>query len=218
MSLDFDNPEASLLKSEAFICEPALIYSPARDAVQPEEKIIHVELKSENEYNGKPNPSNDAAWTRLFKNANIRLKPHELEKTKRTSVKLSDGSGDFYGTLDVYHQLHCVRYIREYVHSEYYNLKATPVSNMDHVDHCIDMLRQIVMCRGDIALTTYKWIPNYSLPWPDFGLAHECRNWERIDNWASKRAIDVNDYSLIVHPELGPAFLEPDWNRTKGGA
>ncbi|KAG0159721.1 hypothetical protein PDIDSM_7245 [Penicillium digitatum] len=210
MSLDFDNPEASLLKSEAF--------TPARDAVQPEEKIIHVELKSENEYNGKPNPSNDAAWTRLFKNANIRLKPHELEKTKRTSVKLSDGSGDFYGTLDVYHQLHCVRYIREYVHSEYYNLKATPVSNMDHVDHCIDMLRQIVMCRGDIALTTYKWIPNYSLPWPDFGLAHECRNWERIDNWASKRAIDVNDYSLIVHPELGPAFLEPDWNRTKGGA
>lgn len=65
------------------------------------------------------------------------------------------------------------------------------------------MLRQIVMCRGDIALTTYKWIPNYSLPWPDFGLAHECRNWESIDKWASERAIDVNDYSLIVHPELG---------------
>lgn len=65
------------------------------------------------------------------------------------------------------------------------------------------MLRQVIMCRGDIALTTYKWIPDYSLPWPDFGLAHECRNWESIDQWASERAIDVNDYSLIVHPELG---------------
>lgn len=74
-----------------------------------------MELEAENEYNGKPNPSNDAAWTRLFKSksqanlneystdqkldANIRLKPHELEKTKRTSIELADGSGDFYGTL-----------------------------------------------------------------------------------------------------------------------
>lgn len=74
-----------------------------------------MELDAENEYNGQPNPSNDAAWMRLFKSkpkpnvsvqlterdpdANIRLKPHELKGTNRTSIQLADGSGDLYGTL-----------------------------------------------------------------------------------------------------------------------
>lgn len=35
----------------------------------------------------------------IKQDANIRLKPHELEKIERKSIELADGSGDFYGTL-----------------------------------------------------------------------------------------------------------------------
>jgi hypothetical protein len=71
------------------------------------------------------------------------------------------------------------------------------------------MLRQVIMCRGDITLTTYSWIEHYQLPWPNFELEHECRSWESIDEWSAKRAIDVNNYSLIVHPKLGLYLTSP---------
>ena len=34
---------------------------------------------------------------------------------------------------DVYHELHCVNYIRKYVHSDYYTLPTVVGAN--HVDH-----------------------------------------------------------------------------------
>lgn len=96
------------------------------------------------------------------------------------------------------------------------------------------------MCRADISVTTYSWLPNYQLPWPDFELEHQCRNWDTIDEWSAKRAIDIHDLTLVIHPQLGmlyyypfsslksmpetrycylkfaqgPSFAGQDWNRT----
>ena len=167
--------------------------------------------------------------------SNIRLSADELARLGETSTPLQDSSGDYLGSLgkgetshllkgmltiaDVYHELHCVDYIRKYVHSDYYTLpNVIGASHIDHVgkyiqsygswqweltsaDHCIDMLRQLVMCKADISVMTFSWHPHVPGPWPKFELNHECRNWDNINMWARERAIIEGDLEIILRPK-----------------
>lgn len=51
-----------------------------------------------------------------------------------TSVQLSDGSGDYLAALDVYHHLHCLKLIRQYIHPEYYAMgESLMVDAAEHI-------------------------------------------------------------------------------------
>ncbi|KAH7348464.1 hypothetical protein BKA65DRAFT_476878 [Rhexocercosporidium sp. MPI-PUGE-AT-0058] len=186
---------------------PAVIYTPAQEAVSREAKVLSVKInQTSNIFNAEPSPEVDDAWASLFRYANIRVTKDEIERTGRPSVELNDGSGDSFGTLDVYHQLHCLKYIRQYVHQDYYKVRDTNVPVKEHVNHCIEMLRQVVMCKADTALMTYEWLSDFPGPWPNFGIQHECVNWEKIDNWSKERSIDIFDPKYLHHPKFGRSF------------
>jgi hypothetical protein len=59
------------------------------------------------------------------------------------------------------------------------------------------------MCHGDIALTTYDWIPDYKRPWPNFQIEHECRNWDAIFEWIKAHSIESLRGPILQHPDLG---------------
>lgn len=40
--------------------------------------------------------------------SNIRVSTETLRKIDRTSIELADGSGDHWGSIAVYHHLHCL--------------------------------------------------------------------------------------------------------------
>ena len=160
----------------------------------------------------------------LYPDGNIRLSAQDLREMGKTSVKLADDSGDYIGALgmskqavadvwiesltillDVYHELHCLKYIRHYIYRDSYPIIKTNVPSLDHVDHCIDSLRQLVMCRADVAVQTYSWIPTLRIPWANFKTEHECQNWDALDDWASQRAFDIYDPKMLRHPTLGKA-------------
>ncbi|KAG0648153.1 hypothetical protein D0Z07_5820 [Hyphodiscus hymeniophilus] len=125
--------------------------APAEDSVSLEAKSLDVRInKTFNIYNGDPSPQLDDAWDLLFHrqkpcypvrlctsslcpDANIRVSQAEIDQLGRSSIELRDGSGDYFGTLDVYHQLHCLKYIRQYIHQDYYKLPDTNVPNVEHV-------------------------------------------------------------------------------------
>ncbi|KAI6716189.1 hypothetical protein JHW43_001292 [Diplocarpon mali] len=181
--------------------------TPAESAVLKEAKLLFTKInETSNIYNGDPSPQVDEAWAALFHHANIRVSRGEIARLGRSSIELRDGSGDFFGTLDVYHQLHCLKYIREYVHQEYYTIKTTNVPKKEHANHCIEMLRQVIMCKGDTALMTYEWLPDFPGPWPNFGIQHECVNWERIDDWSKERSINIFDPKFLQHPKFGYSY------------
>ncbi|KAH6716956.1 hypothetical protein BKA61DRAFT_718630 [Leptodontidium sp. MPI-SDFR-AT-0119] len=52
-----------------------------------------------------------------------------------------------------------------------------------HADHCIDMLREVLMCQSDTGLITYHWVKNFSTPMPDFSTPHSCRDPEVVLRW-----------------------------------
>ena len=82
--------------------------APARSAVQWEKVASSNDLGQENPYQGPPSPEVDAAWRDLLKNSNICISGETLRKLNRESVQLSDGSGEYFGGLNVHHHLHCI--------------------------------------------------------------------------------------------------------------
>ncbi|MCJ1358909.1 MAG: hypothetical protein MMC33_008909 [Icmadophila ericetorum] len=186
---------------------PDLIYSPAREVVRYEKKYINNDVNATNPYKGPPRPELDDAWHDLFIYNNIRLTAEELKKMNRTSIQLADGSGDYLAAVDVYHHLHCVKMIRQYLHPEYYNMpESLMVDKAEHVDHCLDALRQELMCRAEVTFTTYEWLPDLPIPWAQLSYDHACVNFDAIHAWAATRAIDIFDPKYLSHPTKGFPF------------
>lgn len=54
-------------------------------------------------------------------------------------------------------------------------------------DHCLDILRQQIMCTADTSLLGLFWIKPYGpAPFPDFNTDHKCKNFEAIRQYAEE--------------------------------
>ena len=53
-------------------------------------------------------------------------------------------------------------------------------------DHCLEMLRQTLMCNADTTLLFFRWVEERDEPWPDFNTIHQCRNFESLLTWGKK--------------------------------
>lgn len=136
---------------------------------------------------------------------NIRVSKEALQRTGQSSVPLNDEEGGYLASLDVYHELHCVNLIRKHVYRDYYPNSQPMAKQLEHIDHCIDILRTLVTCKGDTFLMTYSWIEDYRKPWPNFRQDHVCRNFDLIDEWAREHHIPVQDLQgpILTHPVYG---------------
>ncbi len=68
---------------------------------------------------------------------------------------------------------------------------------MVHIAHCLDILRQRLMCSTDIGVFGSNWVQNgtHLRPFVDFNTKHVCRNFDPIRAWAEERQIpeEVSD-------------------------
>ncbi|PQE07785.1 tat pathway signal sequence protein [Rutstroemia sp. NJR-2017a BVV2] len=182
------------------------IQSPAQEAVFYETVSINTPLDEKSLFTGEPRQELEDAWYDILKYQNIRVTKAELNAINRTSIPLNDAQGGYLANLDVFHELHCLNVIREQVYREYYPDKHSKALQLEHVDHCIDTLRQTMMCHADISLLTYTWIDDYRWPWPRFEIDHECRSWEGVLNWTKSRYIPRLLGPIVAHPVLGVSW------------
>ncbi|KAK3673243.1 hypothetical protein LTR78_006788 [Recurvomyces mirabilis] len=75
----------------------------------------------------------------------------------------------------------------------------------DHIEHCLDMLRQYLMCQPSSAIWTYDWdeSKNKDNPADDLHIEHQCVDWEMLDGWARERVFDIED-GLVLRPDGTP--------------
>ncbi|OAP55471.1 hypothetical protein AYL99_10444 [Fonsecaea erecta] len=80
---------------------------------------------------------------------------------------------------------------REYDGTRLVNSEAEAeiVNHHTWIDHCINILRQNILCHADTTLLTYNWIKGYDSPYPNFNNWHVCRDWKAIDRWADSVAL-----------------------------
>jgi len=61
------------------------------------------------------------------------------------------------------------------------------------IAHCLDILRQQLMCTVDVGVLGQVWFqPDESKPpgaFVDFNTMHKCRNFDAIRNWAEKHQL-----------------------------
>ncbi|KAK4498486.1 hypothetical protein PRZ48_011144 [Zasmidium cellare] len=105
---------------------------------------------------------------------------------------LHNGDGEY--CLSVFHQLHCVAMLRNALNSMRSEGKIMTHDAGDddqdplvHVDHCIDYLRQAIMCSGDMTLEHYTMLDNGTLgPGVNgYFVNHQCKNWDSIVDFAT---------------------------------
>ncbi|KAI9155098.1 D-amino-acid oxidase [Paramyrothecium foliicola] len=195
--------------------DQSMVWSPAREALVPEKVYFWNEVGTDaNVYKGPPSPALDAAWNELVLYSNLRIKAEDLRKINRTSVRLSDANGqltDYYWSgLNVHHQIHCLKLMRQALYPDYYFKNNVKLQRhlQDHLDHCIDNIRMTLMCKADISLGSYDWVDNNRRPLTNFRSEHSCYNWDMVNNWARDRHFDIYDNVTLVHPFLGIVGLD----------
>lgn len=54
-------------------------------------------------------------------------------------------------------------------------------------DHCIDAMREMIMCRGDMTPIPVIWDERGQRDNPYFPIVHSCRNFDKLRGWMLER-------------------------------
>ncbi|KAI0897595.1 hypothetical protein F4806DRAFT_407258 [Annulohypoxylon nitens] len=162
-------------------------------------------LSEESAYAGPPSEDIDQAWAELLDHVNIRASDRELVSSNQTSVKLPGLHGSLVW-MDVSHQLHCVKYLRQWIYRDHYHpevdIEEIPHWLL-HIDHCLDLIRQALMCRADTSLMTFRWEadrrePMLKLESPE----HVCVDWKDLMGKVESRRVSDADMAMLTNPNL----------------
>lgn len=129
------------------------------------------------------------------------------------SVALNDVTERAVITLEVFNSLDCLNYIRKFTFRSYYNI-TDGHAEVQHFGKCIEAVRQTLSCYADISSITYMWRKNRRLPFPDFRIDHECRDWSSIEQWAEDHSLPPHGDEMLIHPTFGMRIIPHPRHKT----
>ncbi|KAI1349996.1 hypothetical protein F5Y01DRAFT_316149 [Xylaria sp. FL0043] len=135
------------------------------------------------EFVGSPDPAIDKAWEMLLEGLNLDFDKTEVDLGESTFQWPE--SGFYFSGLDVFHSLHCLNRLRQAMYPDYYIHtfdKPNDPSRLDHINHCINHIRQSLQCHAD--LTPMEWQLEGSKVILKTDTPHTCRDFEKIHAWA----------------------------------
>jgi hypothetical protein len=147
------------------------------------ENRISKSLHWNTPYSQDNKSSTNELWRDLFPTGQgVVYLPTAWASTHDLPVSLPNANNASESTYFVaaYHQLHCLSVIRSALYK--YSEGRDKEVKWDHTIHCLDSLRQNAMCRADDTLL-------YTEDGNVFGdgQVRECRDWERLREWAEER-------------------------------
>ncbi|KAI0518511.1 hypothetical protein F5B22DRAFT_644816 [Xylaria bambusicola] len=195
-------------RSSSVTCVNERTWSPALEALEWENRHLGAYIQYGN-YTGEPSQHVDASWNSLLQGMSIKILPEELKRIGTASLELRDGSG-YMGSLAVFHELHCVKVLRQGLYKDFYWRNSTErelVLKHEHMEHCLEVIRLSTMCRGDISVIPSVWEYDNreggsgALLGPsirDGRALHRCVKWDRLQSWAKSRRLDLSDSTLLL--------------------
>ncbi|KAH8690937.1 hypothetical protein BGW36DRAFT_306505 [Talaromyces proteolyticus] len=191
------------------------MFSPAQEAIQYERAVLFGPLKDIDAtlYSGAPNERNNAAWQKLLSVGIVDIDSSTASLLEDPSMELRDRPGHVRVGLDVFHQLHCLYNLRKFAFPDYpwdtWGEKSEH-SLHDHTDHCIEYLRQTIMCNANVNTISWRWNATAKAAMPDVRISQSCRDFSKIYDWAASHAAGGK-----ILPSFQEAGLQP---LIKGGA
>jgi len=189
--------------------DPSLaIYSPANSVVSYKTMRYTPGMPGElSPYQGEPTPESNKLWEDLYVGISAsKIPKNEADQLINTTYELPDTEGEHVVSIEVFHQLHCLNIIRRsMLYPEYFPGRSMFGHDGEknhgavvHADHCIDRLRQGLMCSSNLAVSTWRRPPKSPVVGNTFEekLATDmkgtttCRDFNRIREWAVDRQIE----------------------------
>ncbi|KAK3111430.1 hypothetical protein LTR53_013339 [Teratosphaeriaceae sp. CCFEE 6253] len=154
-------------------------------------------------FTGPPSAEIDAAWHDMIYGRYVKFTDLEVNKLNGDrgvppllALPVSSNADSeydlvpqigYYGGPDMLHSLHCINGLRKHLDMDYYNASMPDLPKVYvrmHIDHCLEQLRQAVLCHGDMTPVTLKPMANEDgKVWALLGETereHTCRNGEEL--------------------------------------
>ncbi|KAI0865156.1 hypothetical protein F4860DRAFT_462515 [Xylaria cubensis] len=159
---------------------------------------------------GDPNDEMDSHWYKWGFVKMASFTPEEWKKMGKdmegTARFTEEYGGGYMGFLEVNHQMHCLNVIRQAYHWDYYAkpensrwaewMLDRPITVKVHINHCFEMLRQLIMCNADMGVISHHWVKDIQDPYADFNQVHKCRDIDSVEKW-------INEHEARPPPETG---------------
>ncbi|KAI5458860.1 hypothetical protein BGZ63DRAFT_514270 [Mariannaea sp. PMI_226] len=187
-----------------------ILYSPAQDEI--EYKTTRFTQGFENDKSslqGPPTKERDREWESLYEFGLLAISKNEAALLPNRTGRIANTEDKYFVELDVFHQLHCLNMIRMSRYPEYYrNLHTSEADEIltyfdsEHIEHCIDTIRQSLMCQTDITPLVYQWDNNKERMRIHGDVIHSCRNFDRIREWAKEKSFMSQGLKLDLTQNL----------------
>ncbi|KAK7020928.1 hypothetical protein R3P38DRAFT_3548294 [Favolaschia claudopus] len=144
-----------------------------------------------------PSPAVDQAWDDLQKYSVLRLPRSEAMKFPNRTSPIAGDPGYYMAELEVYHQLHCLvpqNQIRQALHPNHYpNWGMHTIhgvsSRQFYIDHCVERIRQGIMCNVDTSVLVWEWNPTVNETRVRLRVPHQCKNFTKIHEWTRENLL-----------------------------
>ncbi|KAF2750983.1 hypothetical protein M011DRAFT_189523 [Sporormia fimetaria CBS 119925] len=196
----------SLVCATCIIHVVPLIYTlaPAKEALEYEDTVMSMDPKhfaDGNPFVGDPREELDQAWDGLLENIQISLTADEFSQVRpqlgdnRSTLVLPDGG--HIVRFRVYHELHCLKWIRKWMHREHYWPDLTGYALHErrwHIEHCLEEFRMHAMCHPSLAPATFYFLDRKTSDeiTADGTHVEKCVNWDSLQKWTGERRVDLN--------------------------
>jgi len=176
--------------------EPSTFYSPA--LVSVEEEVRNFWSRPDDTYFGPPTPERNAAWENICGTGNgiVQLKLNAAEQQLLPSSMPVPTEEEYkIYALSMCHQLHCLNRIRLSFHEGYFP-DEDEKTRLFHRDHCIDHLRDNIMCKADVTLDYWQWDVGRNGSFLHVDTVHQCRNFKKIIEWSDENKLEQGKLPL----------------------
>ncbi|KAL6817552.1 hypothetical protein V8C40DRAFT_253301 [Trichoderma camerunense] len=153
-----------------------------------ENGTFHVPNPGKTTYTGPPSPEIDNAWEEITAGRYFRITAEEAIEAfgSASDVYWNDKVGGYMAGIDMFHALHCLNRLRQSFWPDYYP-PSTHHNTVIHQEHCIDHIRQMLMCSGDMTLIPTEWTDYLGRNYVNSDVPHTCRNFAKLRDWVVSR-------------------------------
>ncbi|KAK7029390.1 hypothetical protein VNI00_014644 [Paramarasmius palmivorus] len=175
---------------------PALVYSPAQDAI--EYHVTKFAIGGDKNFHIPPSDELDAHWENLYNFGISRIPKSQAALLPNKTLPIPGDEEHYIVELRCIPQPTLSEHDSQTLHSDYYTHMAMNVGeNAAHMDHCVDWLRQSLMCAGDTSVIVWQWEEEEQKNKFQGDIAHTCRNFEKLHQWGLEHAL-VNEYDATI--------------------
>ncbi|UJO20680.1 Cyclochlorotine biosynthesis protein O [Fulvia fulva] len=217
--------------------DPSLtVYSPAKEAVRYYVHRFRPALGNETEYMGFPTDETDQRWEALYQ-YNASVISETQARRLLTPTMAIPGTKRYLVELEVFHNLHCLNELRKLLWPERYRLleqltsengtidrssfgfkhwgeiisAGRPSMRLTRKDHCVDSLRQALMCNADISpISWHVNVPFNRGIYPRLATTHTCKDFSQIQKWAAEHHAPSFEQRIYDFEELQRVIDDTD--------